>query len=59
MFETIYYKGFYIQAKYAIGEYYISIYPEIKEDTLRKAKLLVSKLIKLIPANQLPRGATP
>lgn len=52
--RTIEYRGLFIQCNYSTNEYYISVYPDIKVNTLRKAKLLTIKLLRTIKGYAIP-----
>ena len=51
---TINYRGLYIQGYTDKQEFYISIYPNIKYNTLRAAKMGVTKLLRKIKGYSVP-----
>lgn len=51
--QTIKYRGLYIQAN-GDNVFYCSLYPEIKVNTLRKAKLLVTKILRNVKGYAIP-----
>ena len=51
--QTIKYRGLYIQAN-SDNVFYCSLYPEIKVNTLRKSKILVTKILRNIKGYAVP-----
>ena len=51
---TINYRGLYIQGYTDKQEFYISIYPNIKYNTLRGAKMGVTKVLRKIKGYSVP-----
>jgi len=51
--QTISYRGLYIQAN-SDNVFYCSLYPTIKVNTLRKAKMMVTKILRMSKGYAIP-----